>query len=150
MTDSREPFEELDTLVERLNRQFEELGRAFESDASAGSDAPAAADIPVDIAETDAAVILTADLPGVDSAAIDLRVDRESLTLRVDPPEDDVDADAEYHRRERRHEPASRTLSLPTAVDASAASATHATGVLTVRLPKPDDDSPAGYQIDVS
>ena len=144
MTDSREPFEELDTLIERMNRQFEELSRTFEPDSAA------TADIRVDVADTGDTLVVTADLPGVDREEIDLRADRDTLTLRASPPEATAAEDAHYHRRERRQESASRRLSLPTPVDATAASATHSDGVLTVTLPKLDPESPSGYHIEVA
>ncbi|ERH07066.1 MAG: hypothetical protein J07HN4v3_02695 [Halonotius sp. J07HN4] len=47
MPEKPQPFEELDELIERMNRQFDELSRTFDT----GVD-PVLADISVDVADT--------------------------------------------------------------------------------------------------
>ena len=144
MSEKPQPFEELDELIVRMNRQFVDPSRTFDT----GVD-PALSDISVDVADTGDELVVTADLPGFSEADIDLRADEESITLEATAETETVDEDANYHRKERRHQSVSRRVPLPEAVDAAAASASYTNGVLTVTLPKLDPDAAGGHTIDV-
>ena len=137
------PFRELDELIERMNRQFGELSGSFESEAML------ATDVSADIADQGDQLVVSIDLPGYSQADIDLRVDRESLTVSADYESEESEETAQFHRQERRHESVRRQLPLPEAVDAQEASATYNNGVLTVTLPKLEPEESGGYQIDV-
>ena len=136
------PFRELDELIERMNRQFGELSGGFESGSMLS-------DVSADVADQGDQLVVTADLPGFSGEDIDLRVDRESLTLSAEYEAEESEETAQFHRQERRRESVRRQLPLPEAVDAENASADYNNGVLTVTLPKLDPESSAGYQIDV-
>ena len=136
------PFRELDELIERMNRQFGELSGGFESRSMLS-------DVSVDVADGGDRLVVTADLPGFSGDDIDLRVDRESLTISAEYETDEEEETAQFHRQERRRESVRRQLPLPEAVDGEHASATYNNGVLTVTLPKLDPESSSGYQIDV-
>jgi len=95
----------------------------------------------LDVADYDDELVVTADLPGYDSEDIDVAVANRTFTLRAARSHDETDerdheGTGTYLRRERRHESVSRSVSLPAAVDETAASATYRNGVLTVTLPK--------------
>jgi HSP20 family protein len=117
-----------------------------------GFDGGMARSFDVDVAETDDAVVVTADLPGFDRDDIDVAVSGRTLTLRADRTHDaDDHAGAEggsYVRRERRHESTSRSVSLPVEVAAGEASASYRNGVLSVTLPKVEAGDDA-HRIDV-
>lgn len=143
MTDKSTPFEELDSLIERMNRQFGELSRTFDPEPLG-----VLADVPVDVVDDGESIVVIADLPGVERDEIDLRVDRETLTISATPADTERFDDDQYHRNERQQASVRRRLTLPVAVDASHAIATASNGVLTVTLPK-QDAAASGYQIDV-
>ena len=136
------PFRELDELIERMNRQFGDLSRSFEGE-------PMLSDVSADVADQGDQLVVTADLPGFSGDDIDLRVDRESLTVSAEYENEESEETAQFHRQERRRESVRRQLPLPEAVEAAEASATYNNGVLTVTLPKIDPESSSGYQIDV-
>ncbi|MFO7834861.1 MAG: Hsp20/alpha crystallin family protein [Halohasta sp.] len=136
------PFRELDELIERMNRQFGELSRSVEGEGVLSS-------VSVDVADRGDELVVTVDLPGFESDDIDLRVDRESLTVSAEYETEDTDETAQFHRQERRRESVRRQLPLPEEVDAQAAAASYNNGVLTVTLPKLDPETSSGYQIDV-
>lgn len=143
MTEKPNPFRELDELIERMNREFSELSRSFEGSSGI------LAEISVDIADTGEDLVVTADLPGCTESDIDLRADRNSVTIGADADRETVDEDVHYHRRERHHQSVSRRIPLPDEVDAEAAMASFNNGVLTVKLPKRDADTVGGHEIDV-
>ena len=143
MSETPDPFDELDELLERVNSQFGEISRAFET----GVD-PVVSNIAVDIADTGEEIVVTADLPGVDESEIELRAETDSLTIQAETTVETELADADYHRKERHHQAVSRQLSLPAPVDAEAATASYTNGVLEVMLPKQGPEA-GGYEIDV-
>ena len=136
------PFRELDELIERMNRQFGELSGGFERQGMLS-------DVSVDVADQGDQLVVTADLPGFSGDDIDLRVERENLTISAEYESEESEETAQFHRQERRRESVRRQLRLPEAVDAENASADYNNGVLTVTRPKLDPESSAGYQIDV-
>jgi HSP20 family protein len=78
-----EPFRDLLSLQDRMNRLFDESYRATRGSGAAddwalgGSWAPA-----VDIYEQDGNIVMKAELPGVDPKDVDVRLENNTLTLR--------------------------------------------------------------------
>lgn len=81
---------------------------------------------PIDVLETDDALTVLIDVPGVDADSLELSVAREKLELTA-------------HRRAPLFEPAyryRRTFQIPREVDADGIDAKLEDGVLTLRFPK--------------
>lgn len=90
-----------------------------------------------DIAEHEDRFVLTADLPGVAKANIQLSVDEGVLTLEASSDtSSETDSEGTFLRRERPVRRYHRRLRLGESVDIEAIDAEHVDGVLTVRLPK--------------
>lgn len=136
------PFRELDEFIERMNRQFGQFSQSFEGGTMLS-------DVTVDVADRGDELVVTVDLPGFSQDDIDLRVDREALTINAEYESDEEEENAHYHRQERRRQSVRRRIPLPEEVDAESATAEYNNGVLTVTLPKLDPESAGGYQIDV-
>ena len=110
----------------------------------------------VDVAEYDDEFLVMADLPGYDREHIDVRAADGGLTISAERDEtvrdegESAETDAgRYLRRERRHESITRSVDLPSSVIEAEASATYQNGVLTVTLPKIDDERDGGHRIDI-
>jgi HSP20 family protein len=86
-------------------------------------------------------VVVTAELPGVESDNLDISVFRDTLTLRGRREAEAADARA-YHRRERRQGQFSRTVTLPFRVDPDRVEAELQHGVLRLMLHRPEEDKP--------
>ncbi|ESP87705.1 Hsp20/alpha crystallin family protein [Candidatus Halobonum tyrrellensis] len=143
----RNPFEDVEALFDRMNRELEELGRQMEGGGGAAG-RPGA-----DVAETDDSLVVTLDLPGFDLDDITVTVDDRELVVTADREESESSAAADepgarYHRRERSRRGTSRRLRLPVDVRGEAASAEYERGVLTVTLPK-ERTGGGGTRIDV-
>ena len=92
--------------------------------------------IPVDVAENDKEVKVTAELPGLDEGDIDIRVSEGVLVLSGEKKTDrEVDGNG-YLLRERSFGRIERTVPLPDGIDADQAQASFKSGVLTVTIPK--------------
>lgn len=134
-----EPFRDLVSLQERMNRLFEESFRGItrsggEEEWSVGTWAPA-----VDIYEQSPNIVLKAELPGVNPKDVDIRVENNVLTLHGERKFDaEVKRDS-YHRVERAYGSFSRSFTLPSVIDTEQIQADYKDGVLTVVLPKREE-----------
>ena len=104
---------------------------------------------PVDIVETNAAIIVTADMPGVPKDAIDIQFEQGVLTLRGKvPPE--KDQGGEYLVREYGVGDYERCFSVSDEIDAEKIEAAYAAGVLTLTLPKAEKVKPRKIQLNIA
>jgi HSP20 family protein len=93
----------------------------------------------VDIREEENAYLLDAELPGVDKENIDIETEDNCLAISVNK-EDQYEARKEnFIRHERRSSSVSRSFNLE-GVDIDKISAKLENGVLTIRLPKMEQD----------
>ena len=143
-----EPFRDLMTVQERMNRIFEEAfrgARGGEDDwALGGTWAP-----PVDIYEQNGNLVLKAELPGIDPKDVDVRVENNVLTLNGERKfENEVKRD-QYHRVERAYGRFSRSFTLPNVVDTANIKAEFKEGLLRVVMPKREEAKPKQISISV-
>jgi HSP20 family protein len=133
-----DPFRDLVTLRDRMNRLFEEAfaGRE-ESEMLKGEWYPA-----VDIHEKERELILTAELPGVDEKDIDIEVEGNTLTLKGKREIEKETKEEDYHRIERSYGSFYRSFTLPYNVDAGKIKAEHDNGVLRISMPKKPELKP--------
>jgi HSP20 family protein len=143
-----EPFRDLVTVQDRMNRIFDEAfrGRAADDEwALGGAWAPA-----VDIYEHEGSLVLKAELPGIDPKDVDVRVENNTLTLRGERKfESDVKRE-KYHRVERAYGTFSRSFTLPNVVDTEKIKAEYRDGVLRVTLPTREEAKPKQVQVSVT
>ena len=106
-----------------------------------GTDAPGWTP-PVDLYETAAEFVLTAELPGLARDQIDIHAEEHRVVIRgartSNPPGKEVPCE-QYHRVERGHGQFSRAFALPDAIDVERVTADLKDGLLTVTLPKAAD-----------
>jgi HSP20 family protein len=124
-----ESFGGLTTLRREMDRLFERfLGREA---SPLGEVEPA-----IEVAETPAAVIVKAQVPGVSKEHLQVNVTDTTLTLKGDVQEDTTTEDKTYHQREFHYRAFARTITLPTTVQAEHATAQLKDGVVEVTIPK--------------
>lgn len=127
------------SLHQEMNRLFEDFGRGFLPAAfDAESRWPGLVHPSLDVSETDAEVHVTAELPGLTEADIELTLADGALVLRGEKKSEKREEDEkhEYVRTERSYGSFHRVVPLPAEVDAEKVDATFRNGVLTVVLPK--------------
>ena len=66
--------------LEEIRRVFLEFGRTFGAGALAGECSP-----PIDVSETDEAVEVVVDLPGVDRSAVRIMMKGDAVLIRTGP-----------------------------------------------------------------
>ena len=89
-----------------------------------------------DISETDLTIDLSMDIPGVDPNDVDIRLTRDTVTVRGERKSGPAEKGRRYHRVERRRGGFSRSFRLPCAVMEKEIIAECRDGVLTIKLPK--------------
>ncbi|MEX0704089.1 MAG: Hsp20/alpha crystallin family protein [Planctomycetales bacterium] len=93
----------------------------------------------LDISETDSAVEVKMDLPGVKPEEVDIDLSGDVLTVsgeRKEEKESKENGGRKFHRVERRYGSFSRSVWLPCAVQEGKVDARYHDGVLTITLPK--------------
>jgi HSP20 family protein len=102
-----------------------------------------------DAVETEAEYKVLLDLPGIDPAAIQLRVEKDTLSVQVDRKQPQPAAGETVHRSERAFGTYFRSFTLPRGVDATRVEASYEHGVLAVKLPKREEAKARTIQVSV-
>jgi HSP20 family protein len=106
---------------------------------------------PVNLHEEGDGYVLTAELPGVSPADIDVSIEGSTVTLSGERKiEYAAGEGTAVHRRERQSGTFRRAFELPSEIDLEAAKASHSCGVLTLRLPKSAAAKPRQISIETS
>ncbi len=142
-----DPFRDLVTLKERMDRLFEDTfarSRSIEESLAPGSWSP-----PVDIYETDENIVLKAELPGIERKDITLEVKENILTLKGDRKFEKEVKQENYHRVERSYGSFQRSFSLPSNIKRDRVEAEFKDGILEVTLPKAEVAKPKQIKVEV-
>ncbi|MFF9481863.1 Hsp20/alpha crystallin family protein [Streptomyces sp. NPDC014733] len=98
----------------------------------------AAHSIPVEVTNDGGTYVLRAELPGMDPEKdIDITVDDNLITVRAEHSESQEDKE----HSEFRYGSFRRSLRLPVTIPAAEVDASYADGILTIRVPMPDEKS---------
>ncbi|KAK9767796.1 hypothetical protein K7432_002132 [Basidiobolus ranarum] len=96
----------------------------------------------IDMHDTENAVILNAELPGVKKEDISLDIHGHSLVLSGETKINEEHKEGGTIYRERRYGKFSRTVPLPKEVDTEKVSANFNNGILEVKIPKKEQSPP--------
>ncbi len=135
-----EPYRELATLQDRLNRAFGRFER--DDEVSMAAWVP-----PVDIAEEKDRIVITAELPGFKEDQIEIQSENGMLTLRGERKFEKENDGKNYHRVERSYGQFVRSFALPNNVDREHIKADFSDGLLRIDLPKREDAKPRTIKI---
>ena len=91
---------------------------------------------PINLYATSDEFIISAHLPGMDAAEVELTATSDTITLRGERKRPEGVQDESYRRQERFMGRWSRTVTLPDRIDESRVSARFGDGVLTVHMPR--------------
>jgi HSP20 family protein len=134
------PRGNLQSFQDEMNRMFEQFfrgGTGEEAGWGVRTWTP-----PVDIYETDDALILKAELPGVSKDDVSIEIHQNTLVLRGERKHEAEVKEDRYHRVERAYGSFQRSFMLPTLVDQEHVHASYHDGVLELRLPKSEAAKP--------
>ena len=144
-----EPFRDLTTFQERMNRLFEDTMARFrpgwDAELAAGHWSPS-----VDIYETEHELVLKADLPEVEAKDLDIRIESNALTIKGERKAEKEVKEENYYRVERTFGSFARSFQLPNTIDSDKVKAEFSKGVLKLTLPKKEEAKPKQIQVAVS
>jgi len=145
-----DPFADLS----RIQRQFEKsffAPRGHSTSRSASPvNSPLASFVPaVDVHDDGQALVLTAELPGVKREDVQIELDANVLTLKGERKLAAQTDEGRYHRIERAHGSFVRQFQLPSNVDGTQIDAQLTDGVLTIKLPKKQEQKSRKIEVKV-
>jgi len=91
--------------------------------------------------------VVKASVPGINPDDLEITFTDGTLTIKGETREEKNVEETHYHMRERRFGRFSRSISLPTNLDADKIEASYDTGVLTLRLPKAEEMKPKRIEV---
>jgi HSP20 family protein len=143
------PYQEMAGVRRLMRRMFEDplLSQGFDL-----VDQDQVWDFPLDVMENQDAYVVKASLPGINPDNLEITYNNNTLTIRgeVKEEEEHTDKEQRYHLRERRYGSFSRSIYLPTPIDANKIKADYNSGVLTLELPKAEEAKPKRIPIRAS
>ena len=132
-----DPFRDVMSLQERMNRLFSDTLARGSSEESTGTWAP-----PVDIYEDGEKLVLKAELPGVRKEDLEVKVENNVLTLQGERRQEKDVKSEHFHRVERTYGTFVRSFTLPAGMVTDQIRAEFRDGVLTLTLPKAEEAKP--------
>lgn len=131
-----------DLLRERVNRLFEQAfgdvyGGEQGEEVSSRSWTPA-----VDIAETDEALSLYAELPGLTKEDVEITLEDNVLAIKGERKFEREETKENFHRIERAYGTFHRSFHLPSNVRSDQVEASFRDGVLRIDIPKQEEAKP--------
>lgn len=137
-----EPAREIQSMNRLFNTFFDSPSQGSRGQSVARRWIPA-----MDVVETDDSFVLRADLPGLSEQDVNIEVEDNVLRISGERKAEHEHNGKGYYRVERSWGAFSRSLTLPEGVDADAIKAGFDSGVLEVRVPKPEQPKPRKVQI---
>lgn len=142
-----DPFKEIGTLQERMNRVFDE---AWGRRARGEDDYLSSAWIPaVDVRETRETLEIQVEVPGIDPKDIQVAVENGILVIKGSRHFEKATEGETYHRVERAYGSFERSFTLPTNIDPEKVKAAYRHGVLLLSLAKREEAKPRSIAINI-
>lgn len=123
-----------------MDRMFDDVWRP------AAGEGRSLASPAVNISEDEEAIRVCVELPGVETADIDLTLTEKSLVLRGERKAES----GKYYRQERPAGPFQRVINFNLPIDREKVSAESKDGLLVIVLPKADDVKPKKIDINIA
>jgi HSP20 family protein len=138
----------MSALQERMNRLFSDVRAQA---PVRGGEIVQGAWIPaVDIFETNEAIVLKAELPGITAQDISVEVKDNTLTLKGEKKFEKEVKEENYHRVERSYGSFQRAFTLPGTILQEKVKAEFKDGILEITLPKVEEAKPKQVKVEIS
>jgi HSP20 family protein len=139
------PFQEIESLHRDMNRFVE----TFASSQPKGYDRSAF--VPTaELNETSEALVLKLEIPGIDAKDLDIQVTSKSVSITGERKTQEETETNGHTRSEFRYGRFHRTVPLPVRVVNDRTKADYKDGILTLTLPKAEDDKQKTYKVELT
>jgi HSP20 family protein len=136
---------EVGDFAQDVRQVFLELGRTFGLESLAGECTP-----PIDVYETDEAIEIAVDLPGVSADTVRVVMKDGTVLIVGEKPARRGQGESSFHLVERGYGRFARSVRLTQACEAAHARATMAAGELRVSIPKIADRRGRSIQVPIT
>lgn len=130
-----QPLREIDSVRSQLNRLFDELSLSGARPSACAQSGPAVPAPAVELQDTGTAIILRAEVPGVEAKDLDVQVSREAVSLAGEYRQPQSEQLRKW-RSELQYGRFRRLVELPEPVENDRLQAEFKDGILTLTLPK--------------
>ncbi len=139
-----EPFREVESLQREMNRLFESLAPTEEGGHNAIAFMPAA-----EMHETPNTIELRLEIPGMEAKDIDIRVTEQAVAVTGERQSETKTEQSGMTRSEFRYGKFQRVIPLPARVQNDQVKADYKNGVLSLSLPKAEDEKNKVFKVDL-
>ena len=129
-------------LHREIDRLFSEFAQGLGPESGQANIIPS-----IEISETDNAVEITAEMPGLERNDVDISIDDDTLTIRGEKRVEERGGDRNVQLSERSYGVFLRMLQLPPGIDPSSVQATMSNGILRIMIPKPAKPEPKKIEV---
>ena len=138
------PLGELVSLRQAMDRLFED---SFVRPRGWGFSPDIGGALPLDVTNTPDALVVEAALPGIRPEDVEITVEDGTLSIRAESTDEREETQGESLIKEIRRGSLSRTVTLPTGLEADKATATFENGVLHLSFPRSEAVKPRQIRI---
>lgn len=139
------PARELLTMRDQMDRLMDEFwGQNW---TRRGGYEATVATFPMDVYQTDKEYVVKATLPGVKADDLDVSIVGETLTIKATTNQNEDVKDESWLMRESQYTAFSRSITLPSEVQADKVDASLDGGILTLRIPKAEAVLPRSIKV---
>jgi len=142
----RSPLDSMESWLEQMSEQFETAAQRWGTNSGLGT--TSFQEPRIDFVEYDDDYRIVADLPGFDSADIDVLVTDHTLSLAAERTTESTVGDGDFIRQERSRSTMERRINLPADADTDDISASIDNGTLEIRIGRTASLS-SGNRIDI-
>ncbi|MEO1396926.1 MAG: Hsp20/alpha crystallin family protein [Cyanobacteria bacterium J06634_5] len=136
------PFGEMLSLQREMNRLFDDLATTGDGNDQKHSSANSMGFLPpAEMEESEDKIHLKLEVPGMNADDLDIRVTKEAVTISGERKTESTSEKNGQRRSEFRYGSFSRTIPLSVPIDNSSVEAEYKDGILTLNLPKLEDES---------
>jgi len=139
-----DPWQEIVDKFDRYTRAMTQPQAGSQEVMATGDWAPR-----VDIAETDEAFVIKAEIPEVNKDDVKVTVDNGVLTIRGERKQEKGEEGKKFHRVERHYGSFARSFTLPDNVDETKVTASFKDGMLKLQIPKAEEAKPEVIEVKV-
>jgi len=144
-----EPFRELSTMQDRMNRMNRLFRESYSPEVPEEALTTTSFAPPVDVYEDEHNIALKLEVPGIDEKDIDVRIEGNTLTVHGERKIETEEKEENFRRIERQYGSFTRSFTLPSSVDTGQVSAHYDKGVLKINLAKKAEAKPKQIKVNV-
>lgn len=138
-----QPFQEMETLRRQMDQMFDEMTGLDRNQATAWKPA-------VELKDTDEAIVLRVEIPGIEGKDLDVRVTREAVAIAGEHRYEKQAEEKGFFRSEFRYGKLQRVIPLPVAIQNDKVQADFTNGILTLTLPKVEEAKKRVVKLDLA